>query len=102
VSDIALTIIDKTGTAHVLTAGSGQNLMHVMREQVDMTIGTCGGEISCGTCVVQLGDGWAGGPVSADEQDMLEALDAGPGCRLACQLSLEPAAAGITATMVAD
>jgi 2Fe-2S ferredoxin len=102
VSDISLTIIDKAGTAHALTAGSGQNLMHLMREHVDMTIGTCGGEISCGTCLVQLGDGWAGGSVSVDEQDMLEALDAAPGCRLACQLSLEPTAAGITATIVAD
>jgi 2Fe-2S ferredoxin len=102
VADISLTVIDKAGMAHALNAGLGENLMQVIRKRVDMTIGTCGGQISCGTCVVKLCDGWSGGPISEDEQDMLDALDAAPGCRLACQLSLEPAAAGSFATMVTD
>ena len=77
--------------------------MQVLREKIDLTIGTCGGAVSCGTCLVKLSPQWLAaiaGP-DEDEAEMLEALSAEEGCRLSCQLTLDAAADGQQATLVA-
>ena len=100
-ADVELTIVDRAGESRQVKAQSGQLLMEVLRESVDLTIGTCGGQISCGTCLVQISPEWAAQvtPASEDELEMLEALDAGEGSRLSCQLVIAEAATGMSAVI---
>jgi len=58
-SDVTIAVIDRDGEAHQLDAESGQVLMHLLRDNIDMETGICGGEISCGTCLVRLNPQWA-------------------------------------------
>ena len=78
--------------------------MQVLRTQIDLTIGTCGGVISCGTCLVRLSPEWAAAidAPGTDEAEMLEALGVEAPCRLSCQLVLDAAATGGAATLVAE
>ncbi len=100
-ADVELTIIDRTGETRQVKAQTGQLLMEVLREAVDLTIGTCGGQISCGTCLVKLSPEWAAqlSSASEDELEMLEALDAGEGSRLSCQLIIAESANSMTAVI---
>lgn len=84
-----------------VAANPGDLLMQVLREQVDLTLGTCGGAISCGTCLVQLSPEWFGAlePAGEDEVEMLEALGAEGPVRLSCQLVLDGGANGCAATI---
>lgn len=99
-----LTVVDRDGTARPLQAKSGEVLMPLLRDGIDVAIGICGGVISCGTCLVTLDEGWSGhvAPPSDDETDMLEALEAPPGARLACQLILSDAVAGLRLTIAPE
>lgn len=101
-SQVQLTVIDRDNQTKDVTAEPGVLLMNVLREQVDLTIGTCGGAISCGTCLVTLSPEWAASlpAASEDEAEMLEALEAVPGARLSCQICVTPAAAGAQAALV--
>jgi 2Fe-2S ferredoxin len=85
-------------------ARCGEALMPFLRDQIDVTIGTCGGELSCGTCLVVLGEGWADciPAPTADESEMLDALGAEPGSRLACQLVLSETASGLSLTIAPE
>ncbi len=87
-SEITLNVTDTDGAGHTLTAQPGDVLMHVLRDNISLDIGVCGGEISCGTCMVRLDPDWSqslAGP-GDDEAEMLEALDAPGGARLGCQV----------------
>lgn len=100
-SELNLTITDREGVTRDIQASAGDLLMQVLREQVDLTLGTCGGAISCGTCLVQLSPEWFAslGPAGEDEAEMLEALGAEGAFRLSCQLTLSDSAAGCRATI---
>ncbi len=100
-SDLNLTITDREGTTREVPAKSGDLLMQVLREQVDLTLGTCGGAISCGTCLVELSPEWVDQvePAGEDEAEMLEALGAEGNMRLSCQLVLDDNANGCQATI---
>ena len=101
-SELKLTVIDRDGQTHQVAAETGEVLMHVLRDHVDITLGTCGGEISCGTCLVRLSAEWAGGIAVAgeDEAEMLEALGAEGNARLSCQIRLDSAADNMQATLL--
>lgn len=101
-SEVKLTVIDRGGETRQVSAGTGENLMHVLRDNVDLEIGVCGGEISCGTCLVQLDSDYAEqiAAASEDEAEMLDALGAGGNCRLACQIVLNDKADGLQATIL--
>lgn len=103
-ADLDLTITDRAGETRAIVAHAGDTLMHVLREQIDLTLGTCGGAISCGTCMVRLTPEWLAelSAPSEDEAEMLEALDADETCRLSCQLVLDGSANGHHATLVAS
>lgn len=103
-SELALTVVDREGATHELAIPAGEPLMPALRDRVDVTIGTCGGAISCGTCLVLLDDSWAGRspPPSEDEAEMLEALGADAGARLACQLTMTDAVAGLRLTIAPE
>ena len=95
-TQVQLTVIDRDMETRQVSADEGALLMAVLREQVDLTIGTCGGAISCGTCLVTLSPEWAASlaPAREDEAEMLEALEAAPGARLSCQIGVTGAATG--------
>ncbi len=99
-----LTVVDRAGEPHEVSAEPGDVLMHVLRDKVDYDIGICGGEISCGTCLVRLSAQWREHITAAgeDETEMLEALDAGADSRLACQIVVDAAAAGMQATILQE
>lgn len=103
-SEVKLTIIDRGGETHRVTAETGEVLMHVLRDNVDLEIGVCGGEISCGTCLVQLDSEYTQriGAAGEDEAEMLDALGAGGNARLACQIVLDDAADGLQATILLE
>lgn len=103
-AELTLTVVDRAGAAQPLHVRAGEKLMPGLRDQIDITIGTCGGAISCGTCLVLLDESWAERlpPASADEAEMLEALGAEAGARLACQLTMTDAVAGLRLTVAPE
>jgi ferredoxin, 2Fe-2S len=104
VSEVKLTIIDRDGETHRVSTETGGMLMHVLRDNVDLDIGICGGEISCGTCLVQLNSEFAARIATAgeDEAEMLDALGAQGNARLACQIVLDDAVDGLQATILQE
>ena len=103
-AELVLTVVDRQGDGHDVHVRVGEVLMPLLRDKVDITVGTCGGMLSCGTCLVLLGEGWGGRlPEPAeDELEMLEALDAPPGARLACQIHLPDTVGGLTLTIAPE
>lgn len=101
-ADVTLTIVDRDGVSQQVATQTGAVLMEVLRESVDVTLGTCGGAISCGTCLVQLSPQWYArlDAPGEDEAEMLEALDAVAETRLSCQLVLDDASDGMLATIM--
>ncbi|NDI47192.1 2Fe-2S iron-sulfur cluster-binding protein [Goekera deserti] len=91
--------VEETGRELVLDASGHATLMQVAVEaDVPGIVGECGGEMTCGTCHVHVESTPAGYTAarSHDEEDMLEVVDApAPGSRLACQLPVTPAVAGL-------
>jgi 2Fe-2S ferredoxin len=102
--ELVLSVVDRDGSAKDVRARSGEALMPFLRDQIDVTIGTCGGQVSCGTCLVLLAGDWDGrvSPPGADEGEMLEALGAEAGARLACQLVLPEQADGLSMTIAPE
>lgn len=103
-NELKLTVIDRDGAAHQVAAETGEVLMHVLRDQVDPMIGICGGEISCGTCLVRLNAEWTEriAIAGADETEMLEALGAGENTRLSCQVKLDDTADNMQAMILRE
>jgi 2Fe-2S ferredoxin len=101
VTELSLSVVGRTGELRHLRARRGESLMAVLRDQVDVEIGTCGGALSCGTCLVLFdeAEGARLPPAGADELEMLQALDAPPEARLACQLMLSEALDGMRLTV---
>jgi 2Fe-2S ferredoxin len=99
-----LTVTDREGAVHELSAKAGDVLMILVRDGVDNTVGVCGGAISCGTCLVQLSPSEAARlePPSEEETEMLEALDAKPGERLGCQIHMKPELDGLALTVAPE
>ena len=100
-SGLELTITDRDGETRKVAAKTGDVLMQVLRDHVDITLGTCGGAISCGTCRVRLSPEWlASLPAPGEfEAEMLEALGAEADSRLSCQIILDAAADGMAVTI---
>jgi 2Fe-2S ferredoxin len=103
-SEFSITVVDRSGASRSVEARDGDVLMHLLRDQIDITIGICGGVLSCGTCLVILDEARADrvAPPSQDELDLLEALDAPAGARLACQLVLTEADADLRPTIAPE
>jgi 2Fe-2S ferredoxin len=103
-AELVLTVVDRQGEGHELRARDGETLMPLLRDKVDVTVGVCGGMLSCGTCLVLPGEGWESRipPPAEDEQEMLEALEAPPGARLACQIVLPKEAGGLALTIAPE
>ena len=103
---VKVTYVEHTGAEHVIDVQEGVSLM---RGAVDSAtpgiLGECGGEMACGTCHVYLDEPWLAksGPRSAFEEGMLALSDnARDNSRLACQITVSVALAGVIVRMPAS
>jgi 2Fe-2S ferredoxin len=93
---------DRDGNERVVTTAPGASLMEALRDAGTGVEGICGGNCSCGTCHVFIGEDWVAllTPPSAEETDMLDAVgevvERRPSSRLGCQIPITEALDGIT------
>lgn len=88
------------GTVTAVDATDGESVMRsALTHLVPGIVADCGGELSCATCHVIVGDAWIGvvGPPTGFENDMLDATseEREPGSRLACQITVGPDIDGV-------
>ncbi|OYQ34364.1 hypothetical protein CHU95_12690 [Niveispirillum lacus] len=96
---------DRDGTAHTLAAADGDSLMVALRNAGLSVEGTCGGNMSCGTCHIYVQNAAPGQlpPVSADEAALLADLpDVTADSRLSCQIPVTPTLAGLSIVVAPD
>lgn len=98
-----ITYVLTDGSEQTVDAPDGESVMRVaLQNDVPGIIGECGGELSCGTCHVYVGDEWADrvDPQSEDERELLDMMDdVRPESRLCCQIRVRPEIDGFTATV---
>ncbi len=96
----SVTFIQFDGVIRDVDAEDGHSLMEVaIRNDIVGIDGDCGGACACATCHVHVAEDWLEklAQRSEMESDMLEqAVDLGPCSRLACQIIIGPALAGLT------
>lgn len=92
-SSVEFTYVQPNGTDKTVRVEDAGSVMEAaLRQGVEGILGTCGGNMSCGTCHVQLSAelfAKIGGP-EADEEDMLGSLDDRTATsRLSCQIRVD-------------
>jgi len=96
---IKVTYIDHAGTARIVEAEEGVDLMDVAVDNLIPGIdGDCGGVAACATCHVHVDPAWQDKlpPMDEEEDAMLElADDRNESSRLACQLKASPELDGL-------
>ncbi len=89
------------GSERVVEAREGESLMHVaVQAGISAIEGECGGDMSCATCHLWIGEEWAAKlkRPSQDELDLLEADDNFTDeSRLGCQVKFSSEIDGIAA-----
>ena len=91
--------IGRDGTATTTAATPGDRLLDTAQAHNQPLEGTCEGQLACATChvIVDPADFARLQPASEDEEDMLDlAHNATRTSRLACQIRLTEALAGLT------
>lgn len=69
---------------------SGSNLMEVLLENNIPVASSCGGELVCAKCYVEVHDGsYNLNLCSQDERDFMEIKDIPKNCRMACKTIVE-------------
>lgn len=100
-----VSVTDREGQKHELSAQPGQVLMHLLRD-ADMGIkAECDGCCACATCHVYVDDAWYGRleAPQEEEQDMLdEAFDVQENSRLSCQITLSEEEDGLKIVIAPD
>lgn len=90
----------RDGSLCRIEAAAGQSLKDALKGGgVDEILGLCGGFASCGTCHVQIADGWLERLplMQADEDELLGYSDwRQPNSRLACQVVFTEDLDGLT------
>ena len=71
------------GSERVVTSTRGTNLFHVLRDNGIYVDNSCGGNHTCGKCIVYI-DSSDSFPMSPSEERLLKLKNAEPGMRLAC------------------
>ena len=93
-SDIKITIIDRDGISHEISAPTdmNMNLMEIVTTYelaLDGTIGVCGGMVMCASCQCYIESDHQLPPRSVDEDAMLaEAFNVKDNSRLGCQIHM--------------
>jgi 2Fe-2S ferredoxin len=91
----------RDGGVQSMDVPPGCPLMEALRDAPTGVEGTCGGQMSCGTCHVYVDPNWLDRlpPMSEDEEMMLDALkdfvEIRPGSRLSCQIPISDALEGM-------
>lgn len=91
--------VARDGTVSTVDAAEGARLLDVAQADGQPLEGTCEGDLACATChvIVDPGDFERLPPARPDEEDMLDlAQGATRTSRLACQIRLTAALAGLT------
>lgn len=97
-NDIKVTIIDRKGVSHELTAPTdmNMNIMEICKAYELPVEGTCGGMALCASCQVYLESGTTLPEQSDAELGMLdEAFHVKQNSRLGCQIRIVPEIDGI-------
>ena len=86
--------VDPAGNETDVSVDDGMSVMEgAVRAGIDGIDADCGGQLSCATCHVYLGEDWIGrvpGPTD-DEDALLEfAAERQPNSRLCCQILVQP------------
>lgn len=100
------TFLCSDGSQHALEVAIGSTLMRAATDHgIEGIVGDCGGSMSCATCHVFVDEGFADRlpAMEPNEDQILEYTAAGrqPNSRLACQIVMSEALAGIV-VRVAD
>ena len=94
-----INVIDRDGEESKFDAEAGVSVMENLKENDYDLEAICGGQCSCATCHVYVGDDWTeqvGGP-SDEERELLEELESFKDTsRLSCQIELSDAVDGPT------
>ena len=94
-----LIVTTRAGEERELDGEAGLSVMEVIRDGgIDELLALCGGCCSCATCHVYVDPAFADrlAPMSADEDDLLDASDhRGDASRLSCQIPFGPALDGL-------
>ncbi|MBL7811342.1 MAG: 2Fe-2S iron-sulfur cluster binding domain-containing protein [Bacteroidetes bacterium] len=104
-NEIKLTIIDREGNNHELTAPTDMNLnlMEVCKLYELPVKGECGGMAMCATCQVYVESDHVLPAQSDAELDMLDqAFFVKSNSRLGCQLHIQPALDGLIARLAPE
>jgi 2Fe-2S ferredoxin len=96
-----VTFVALDGSRRTIDAATGDSVMATaVKHGVPGIVGECGGNRSCATCHVYVGDEFLDlvGPPNDLEDDMLDLAvsDRRPGSRLSCQIKLSEALDGLT------
>ncbi len=100
-----ITIIDRSGSAHAMTAADGSLMEAIKKGGVDELLATCGGCLSCATCHVYVDEAFVErlAPMSDDEDDLL--FTSGhrqDNSRLSCQIKISEEIDGLIATVAPE
>jgi 2Fe-2S ferredoxin len=104
-SDILITVIDRVGVEHALTApvDMGLNLMEVCKAFGLPVLGTCGGMALCASCHVYVHSTMPLPEAGDDELNMLDsAFFVKSNSRLGCQIKLKPELDGLVVALAPD
>jgi len=97
-SDITISVIDRTGTPHKIKVPTdmAMNLMEVFKAYELPVEGTCGGMALCASCQCYILSDHDLGQRSEDEEAMLaEAFNVRETSRLGCQIPITDALEGL-------
>jgi len=91
------------GAVRTLEAAEGATVRDTaLAAGIDGIVGSCGGNMMCGTCHVYVAEDWVErvGPPDEDQEAVLESLglrtEVRPSSRLSCQIRMSPALDGLT------
>ncbi len=101
-----ITVTDRNGAEHPISAPDGLNLMEAIRDAgMDELLALCGGSCSCATCHVYVDASFADKlpPISDDEDDLLDSSShRNETSRLSCQIILSNALDGLKAAIAPE
>lgn len=104
-TDINLTVIDRAGQRHELTAPTDMNLnlMEVCKLYELPVKGECGGMAMCATCQIYVESEHTLPPQSDAELDMLDqAFHVKPNSRLGCQIHISQEIEGLVVRLAPE
>jgi 2Fe-2S ferredoxin len=100
-----LIVTARDGTEHVLDGRPGWSVMEHLRDAGIDVLALCGGQCSCATCHVHVGEDWRARlpAMKADEDELLDTSShRRPGSRLSCQIEYDETLDGLEVTVAEE